>query len=92
MLIEYTRQTVERLDSRSAETLASDPPQDLDELHDLTKEADQERCILTNPADPRRDQWVSWMSDRILSEAGAHISDVKINARLRRSSVVVCSS
>ena len=81
VLIEYVRQTVEGLDRRSAESLATDPPKDHDELHDLWKDADYARCILTNPADPRRDEWVSSMSDRVLSDAGAHISDVEIGAK-----------
>lgn len=81
VLIEYVRQTVERLDRRSAESLITDPPQDRDELQDLWKEADYERCILTNPADPRRDEWVSWMSDRVLTEAGGRINDMEINAK-----------
>lgn len=75
-LIEYVRQTVERLDTRSAESLATDPPQDLDELNDRWKEADYERSILANPADPRRDEWISHAADRILSDAGATPSGV----------------
>jgi len=81
MLIEYVRETVARLDKISAESLASDPPADLDELQELTQDADYQRSILVNPADPRRDELVSRAADRIMSDAGASVSGHELNAQ-----------
>ena len=80
MLVEYVRETVERLDKRSAESFAVDPPADLDEQQERWKDADYERFILANPADPRRDEWVSNTANRILSETGASVGGQALNA------------
>jgi hypothetical protein len=80
-LVEYVRRTVSQLDERSAVRLAMDPPQSAAEVKELWQDVDYERGILTNPEDPRRDELVSWMSDRVLKHAGAKISDAGTDAK-----------
>lgn len=81
MLVEYVRETVERLDRRSAESLAFDPPADMDELQERSQDAEYQRSILANPADPRRDELVSRAADRIMSDAGVSVSGQGLNAQ-----------
>jgi hypothetical protein len=80
-LVEYVRQTVSQLDEKSAEQMAIDPPQSAAEAQERWKEADYDRWILTNPDDPRRDEWVYSMSNRVLKKAGATPLDAETDAK-----------
>jgi len=80
-LIEYVRKHVSEGDQRSAEEFVTNPPVAQSERYDLWREADIDREILTNPEDPRQDEWVSLTKRRVLAQADAEIGDPSINAQ-----------
>jgi integrase len=74
-LTEHLRQHVEKFDKRNAASLIQNPPQDPHDLAERIKDADEDLSILRTPGDPRQDEWVSFAVDRLLSEAGATLTD-----------------
>lgn len=78
VLTEHVRESVERLDKRFAQRLAVDPPADKEELRDLRDQADHDLGILTNPSDPRRDEWVASAGDKILARSGDSLTDKEV--------------
>lgn len=82
MLTEHVRATVAKSDKRSADALAAHPPEDQTDLQERLQSADEELCILRNPADPLREEWVARATDRILAEAGGDPSDGDVLASL----------
>lgn len=73
MLTEYVRETIERLDKRNAEQLSLDPPESRDQREEICMNTEIGLQILSNPSDPRRDEWVDGLSKRILAEAGVEV-------------------
>jgi integrase len=82
VLTEHVRDAVMRLDRRTAEQHQANPPVDRDELKELREQAEFELGILKDPADPRRDEWVAGVSDRILDALGARLTEPQIMAHV----------
>ncbi|WP_420505333.1 DUF6538 domain-containing protein [Nitratireductor aquimarinus] len=82
MLTEHIRKTVAALDERSVQQFCEEPPVDRDDLKERLENASAELSILTNPADPRRDEWISGMFQRIVGELGITELDTKTEDRL----------
>ena len=80
-LTDYVRETVEAMDRKSAERLALAPPTDKDKLADMVQDAEIELGILTDPGDPRQDEIVSLVTDRIAYANGADLTDTEIVAQ-----------
>lgn len=71
----YVRDAVETMDRKASERLALDPPANREELADMTRDAEIELGILTNPGDPRRDELVARAANRIAHTHGAELAD-----------------
>lgn len=75
VLTEHVREAVDRLDRRSAERLAADPPDDAEQLQEMRDEAELILAKLSTPADPEREERVDRMGAGILDSAGLTLSN-----------------
>jgi integrase len=82
MLIEYVRKTVTALDKRAEKALLAEPAQDRVEQEERWKRASIELSILSDPADPRRDEWVASTTEKVLADAKVQLSDSELIAQL----------
>lgn len=70
LLTHYVRSAVTRDTQRLTAEMRREGPRDLDDLRELRIDAEQEWEIMTNPADPRRDQVVRNFGKSILTKEG----------------------
>lgn len=77
----YVRETVETMDRKSSERLALSPPADKRQLADMVEDAQVQLGILTNPGDPRQDEFVASVTDRIAHAQGADMTDAALVAQ-----------
>ena len=71
----YMRETVEDMDRKASERLALSPPADKSKLAELVQDAEIQLGILTDPGDPRQDEYVSRVTDEIAHARGLDLSD-----------------
>ena len=77
----YVRETVEEMDRKASERLALSPPADKRQLADMVEDAQVQLGILTNPGDPRQDEFVATATDRIAHAHGADLTDAALVLR-----------
>jgi len=82
----YVRDTVEEMDRKASERLALSPPADKRQLADMVEDAQVQLGILTDPGDPRQDEFVASVTDRI---AHAHETDLTDDALVAQFAEVV---
>ncbi|MFA7440486.1 MAG: DUF6538 domain-containing protein [Sphingomonadaceae bacterium] len=80
-LTQYVRETVEAIDRKSSERLALSPPTDRQILADMVEDAEIQLGILTNPGDPRQDEFVAQVTDNIAYGKGAELTDADLIAQ-----------
>jgi len=80
-LTSYVRETVEEMDRKTSERLALSPPTDKQQLSDMVQDAQYQLGILTDPADPRQDEFVASVTERIAHAHGAELSDAALVAQ-----------
>ena len=77
-LTAYLRQHIQALDDRSAARLVSDPPDTQDEKAEMVENAQIGLGLLKSRDDPRGDEWVASVFDKVTGQAGATVSDKDI--------------
>jgi len=77
----YVRETVEEMDRKASEQLALSPPADKRQLADMVQDAEVQLGILTSPGDPRQDEFVASVTDRIAYAHGADLTDAALVAQ-----------
>ncbi|MCE8510993.1 site-specific integrase [Ruegeria pomeroyi] len=78
MLTEHLRQHIAGLDQRSAARLVSDPPETETEKAEMKQDAEIGLGVLKNRDDPRGDEWVASVFDKVTAQAGASLSDKEV--------------
>ncbi len=80
-LTSYVWENVEEMDRKASARLAMSPPADKETLAYLVQDAEIELGILTDPGDPRQDEFVSRVTDRIVHAHGVSLTDTALVAQ-----------
>ena len=74
-LTEHLRQHIAALDSRSAARLVADAPETETEKAEMKQDAEIGLGVLKRRDDPRGDEWVASVFEKVTAKAGANLSD-----------------
>lgn len=77
-LTEHLRLHIVALDNRSAARIAADPPDSEDQRHEMVQDAEIGLGLLKNRDDPRGDEWVASVFEKVTAKAGASLSDKEV--------------